>query len=197
MLILFATGNKHKVSEASAILAQFGCEVEPLLIRGKAPEIIEPQAEGIEEVAISKVKQARALVMGTELEGAVILAEDSGLFIDSLGGFPGPYSSYVEKTIGLHGILKLMPSESGRVAEFRAVAAVYADGRIITGTGICKGEISEEISGEMGFGYDPIFIPEDGDGRTCGQMSPVEKSSISHRGRALKAVSELVNLPSK
>jgi len=197
MHILFATGNKHKVSEASEILTHLGYGVEQLLIRGKAPELIEPQAEGIEEVAISKIKQARELVMGTELEGSIILAEDSGLFIDSLEGFPGPYSSYVEDTIGLPGILQLMSSETGRRAEFRAIAAAYIDGSIVIGTGICKGEISGEISGEMGFGYDPIFIPDDGDGRTCGEMSSTEKSSISHRGRALKAVSELLNLPSK
>ena len=197
MHILFATGNKHKVSEASEILTHLGYEVEQLLIRGKAPKLIEPQAEGIEEVAISKIKQARELVMGTELEGSIILAEDSGLFIDSLEGFPGPYSSYVENTIGLPGILQLMSSETGRRAEFRAIAAVYIDGDIVIGTGICTGEISAKISGEMGFGYDPIFIPDDGDGRTCGEMSSTEKSSISHRGRALKAVSELLNPPSK
>ena len=195
--ILFATGNKHKVSEASEILQHLGYEVEQLLIGGEVPEIIEPQAEGIEEVAISKIKQARELVFGSELEDSIIIAEDSGLFIDSLHGFPGPYSSYVERTIGLSGILQLLPPESGREAEFRAVAAVYTGGKILTGTRICRGEISREISGEMGFGYDPIFIPDDGDGRTCGEMSSTEKSSISHRGRALKAVSELLNPPSK
>ncbi len=197
MRILFATGNKHKVSEASEALAHLGYEVDQLLIQGQAPKLIEPQAEGVEEVAISKIKQARELVIGSELEDSIILAEDSGLFIDSLHGFPGPYSSYAERTIGLSGILQLLPSESGREAEFRAVAAVYTEGKILTGTGICRGEISREISGEMGFGYDPIFIPYDGDGRTCGEMSPTEKSSISHRGRALKAVSELLNPPSK
>lgn len=197
MRILFATGNRHKVSEASEILSHLGYEVDQLLIHGQVPELIEPQAEGIEEVAISKVMQARDLVIGTELEDSIILAEDSGLFIDSLRGFPGPFSSYVEGTIGLSGILHLIPPESGREAEFRAIAAVYIEGEILTGTGICSGVISREISGEMGFGYDPIFIPHDGDGRTCGEMSSTEKSSISHRGRALKEVSELLNPPSK
>jgi|TARA_B100001996_G_scaffold92629_1_gene69020 XTP/dITP diphosphohydrolase len=197
MRILFATGNKHKVSEASEILNHLGFEVEQLLIEGEVPEIVEPQAEGIEEVAISKIKQARELVMGTDQEDSIIMAEDSGLFIDSIGGFPGPYSSYVEKTIGLPGVLKLLAPESIRGAEFRAIAAVCSGGDIVTATGVCRGVISREISGEMGFGYDPIFIPDDGDGRTCGEMSPSEKSSISHRARALKAVSELLNRPSK
>ena len=120
MRILFATGNKNKVSEASEALAHVGYEVDQLLIQGQAPELIEPQAEGIEEVAISKIKQARELVIGTDLEDSTILAEDSGLFIDSLRGFPGPYSSYVEGTIGLSGILDLMPSNSGRGAEYKA-----------------------------------------------------------------------------
>ena len=197
MRILFATGNKNKVSEASEALAHLGYEVDQLLIQGQAPKLIEPQAEAIEEVAISKIKQAREVVLGSELDGSIIIAEDSGRFIDSLHCFPGPYSSYVERTIGLSGILQLLPPEFGRKAEFRAVAAVYIGGEILTGTGVCRGEISREISGEMGFGYDPIFIPDDGDGRTCGEMSSTEKSSISHRGRALKAVSELLNPPSK
>ena len=197
MRILFATGNKHKVSEASEILNHLGFEVEQLLIEGEVPEIVEPQAEGIEDVAISKIKQARELVMGTDQEDSIIMAEDSGLFIDSIGGFPGPYSSYVEETIGLPGVLKLLAPESIRGAEFRAIAAVCSGGDIVTATGVCRGVISREISGEMGFGYDPIFIPDDGDGRTCGEMSPSEKSSISHRARALKAVSELLNRPSK
>ena len=195
--ILFATGNKHKVSEASEILQHLGYEVEQLLIGGEVPEIIEPQAEGIEEVAISKIKQARELLIGSGREDSIIMAEDSGIFIDSLGGFPGPYSSYVESTIGLPGVLRLMRPESMRGAEFRAAAAVCTGQKIVTATGVCSGTISREISGEMGFGYDPIFIPNDGDGRTCAEMSSSEKSSISHRGRALKAVSELINLPSK
>ena len=197
MHILFATGNEHKVSEAAAILVPLGHEVEPLLIQGNPPEFIEPQAEGIEEVALSKIEQARELVMGTKLEDSIILVEDSGLFIDALRGFPGPYSSYVESTIGLSGILQLMSAEPERGAEFRAIAAISIEGNTITETGICRGKISEKLSGDRGFGYDPIFIPEDGDGRTCGEMSSIEKSSISHRGRALKAISELLNPPSK
>ncbi|HIG34357.1 MAG TPA: RdgB/HAM1 family non-canonical purine NTP pyrophosphatase [Candidatus Poseidoniales archaeon] len=197
MHILFATGNEHKVSEAAAILAPLGHEVEPLLIQGNPPEFIEPQAEGIEEVALSKIEQARELVMGTKLEDSIILVEDSGLFIDALGGFPGPYSSYVESTIGLPGILQLMSAEPERGAEFRTIAVISIEGNTITETGTCRGKISKQLSGDTGFGYDPIFIPEDGDGRTCGEMSSIEKSSISHRGRALKAISELLNSPSK
>ena len=197
MRVLFVTGNQNKIIEASGILSPLGFAVEQLLIGGQVPDLIEPQAEGIEEIAKSKLEQAVSLTMGTELENEVLLVEDSGLFIDSLSGFPGPYSSFVQETIGLSGVLTLMAGEADRSAEFRAVAAVSFQGNILTSTGICRGVISEKISGDSGFGYDPIFIPEEANGRTCAQLSSNEKSSISHRGFALKGVSELLNLPSK
>ena len=197
MRVLFVTGNQNKITEASVILSPLGFAVEQLLIGGQVPDLIEPQAEEIEEIAKSKLEQALSLTMGTELENEVLLVEDSGLFIDSLSGFPGPYSSFVHETIGLSGVLTLMAGEADRGAEFRAVAAVSFQGNIMTSTGICRGVISENISGDSGFGYDPIFIPEEANGRTCAQLSSNEKSSISHRGFALKGVSELLNLPSK
>ena len=197
MRVLFATGNQNKVTEASGILSPLGFVVEQLLIGGQVPDLVEPQAEGIEEIAISKLKQAASLIMGTELENEALLVEDSGLFIDSLSGFPGPYSSFVHKTIGLPGVLSLMSGETNRGAEFRAVAALSFQGNLLTSTGVCRGFISEKITGDSGFGYDPIFIPEETNGRTCAQLSQDEKSSISHRGFALKGVSELLNPPSK
>ena len=197
MRVLFVTGNQNKVAEAYGILSPLGFYVEQLFIDGKAPDLVEPQAEEIEEIAKYKLEQAVSLTMGTEFENEAVLVEDSGLFIDSLSGFPGPYSSFVKETIGLSGILSLMSGETDRGAEFRAVAAVYFKGKIMTCTGICRGFVSENISGDSGFGYDPIFIPEEANGRTCAQLSPEEKSSISHRGFALKGVSELLIPPSK
>ena len=197
MRVHFVTGNQNKVTEASGILSPLGFVIERLLIGGQVPDLIEPQAEGIEEIAISKLEQAISLTMGTEFENEVLLVEDSGLFIDSLSGFPGPYSSFVHEKIGLSGVLSLMSGETDRSAEFRAVAAVSFQGNMLTSTGICRGVISENISGESGFGYDPIFIPEEANGRTCAQLPSHEKSAISHRGFALKGVSELLNLPSK
>ena len=197
MEVLFATGNKNKVSEASEIFSKKGLSVLQLELGGATPEFIEPQSEDLEEIAVSKIEQARAMVRGTPLEHSAILVEDSGLFIDSLRNFPGPYSSYVERTIGLTGILKLLKEEENREAEFRALAAISFDGKIVKAVGSCRGKIANSVIGEFGFGYDPIFIPYEGDGRTCGEMSRVEKSLISHRGRALKEVSELLNPPSK
>ena len=197
MRILFVTGNQNKVAEANGILSPLGFVVEQLLIGGEVPDLIEPQSEEIEEIAKFKLEQAVSLAMGTEFENEALLVEDSGLFIDSLSGFPGPFSSFVHETIGLSGILSLMSGETDRSAEFRAVAAVSFRGNMLTSTGICRGVISENISGESGFGYDPIFIPEEANGRTCAQLPSHEKSAISHRGFALKGVSELLNLPSK
>ena len=98
MRVHFVTGNQNKVTEASGILSPLGFFIERLLIGGQVPDLIEPQAEGIEEIAISKLEQAISLTMGTEFENEVLLVEDSGLFIDSLSGFPGPYSSFVHET---------------------------------------------------------------------------------------------------
>ena len=197
MEILFATGNVHKISEAAAILNLLGHTVSPLLIDGNLPELEEPQADGLETVASAKIKQAKSMVQGTPLADSAILVEDSGLFIDSLDGFPGPFSSYVERSLGLNGILKLLDGIEERRAEYRAVAILEVEGRELLATGVCQGVIAEECLGERGFGYDPIFVPDEGDGRTCAQMSSEEKSEISHRGRALKAMSELLKSPSK
>ena len=197
MEILFATGNSNKVSEASRVLAKFGHTISQLEIDGKTLDFSEPQADGIQEIAISKSVQARDFVMGTNFEESPILVEDSGLFINSLNGFPGPYSSFVERKIGLQGILDLLKNKEERVAEYKAVAILSTKNETISSEGRCIGNISREIIGGMGFGYDPIFIPDEGDGRTCGQLQPEEKSQISHRMRALKGLSEIINLPSK
>ena len=197
MEIFFATSNSHKVSEAAAILDPLGHRVQPLLLNGRPLELVEPQAEGIEEVARSKLEQAVEATSGMLGSQTAILVEDSGLFVDSLGGFPGPFSSYVESTIGLQGILSLMEGVESRGAEYRAVAVLGFEGETLRSSGTCKGVISTTASGSNGFGYDPIFVPEEGDGRTCGELSPHEKSQVSHRARALKGLSARLNPPSK
>ena len=197
MRILFATGNPHKVVEAVQMLSPLGHSVEPLLVDGETPDFVEPQAEGLEAVAFAKIEQARMMMQGTELEGSAIMVEDSGLFIDSLDGFPGAYSSFVEGTVGLDGILRLLEDAGDRGAEYRAVAIVDSEGRTWQANGICRGRISKEMLGSGGFGYDPIFVPAEGDGRTCAQMSAEEKSAISHRGQALRDLSEVLSSASR
>tara|TARA_B100000959_G_scaffold262054_1_gene300115 strand:+ start:685 stop:1293 length:609 start_codon:yes stop_codon:yes gene_type:complete len=197
MQILFATSNQGKLSEASGILGRIGYSITPLLVDGKPPIFIEPQSEKLEEVALEKLRQARQMVLGSELEECPILVEDSGIFIDNLDGFPGVFSSFVEKKIGLSGILSILSGQEDRGAEYRATCILGTKDGPLKSSGTCRGQISSEISGNFGFGYDPIFIPDGGGGRTFGQMSSEEKALLSHRGRALKALSEVIIPPSK
>ena len=105
--ILFATSNQNKIKEARAILEPLGYSVQQLLIEGAPPDFIEPQTEDIKIISSSKVEQSLEMISGTEFSGFSILVEDSGLFINNLGGFPGVYSSYVQKTIGNDGIIRI------------------------------------------------------------------------------------------
>ncbi len=188
--ILFATGNRHKIEEAKEIFTKYDLSISQLIVDGKSPHLSEPQTDSIEEVSKSKIQQVREIISGTALEQSVILVEDSGLFIETLGGFPGPYSSYVKEKLGLSGILELLRNNSHRKAKFMAAVAILHNGKNTYAVGKCEGRISLEIKGAEGFGYDPIFIPNEADGRTCGELSNEEKSLISHRGMALKEVAE-------
>jgi XTP/dITP diphosphohydrolase len=108
--------------------------------------------------------------------------DDTGLFIDSLKGFPGVWSAYVQKTIGNQGILRLMEGEEDRGAEFRTCIGCDIGGEMIVVTGVCRGKITTEERGTGGFGYDPIFT-HDGR-RTFSELSLEEKNAVSHRGNA-------------
>ncbi|DAC62503.1 MAG TPA: hypothetical protein HA357_03755, partial [Candidatus Thalassarchaeaceae archaeon] len=90
--ILFATSNKNKIKEARVVLQPLGYSVQQLLINGTPPDFIEPQTEDIGIISKSKVRQSLEMISGTELSGFSILVEDSGLFINNLGDFPGVYS---------------------------------------------------------------------------------------------------------
>ena len=129
-------------------------------------------------------QQVREIISGTALEQSVILVEDSGLFIETLGGFPGPYSSYVKEKLGLSGILELLRNNSHRKAKFMAAVGVHHNGKNTFVVGTCEGSISLEIKGAEGFGYDPIFIP-DGHQKTFAQLSLHAKNQISHRSQAV------------
>ena len=115
-----------------------------------------------------------------------VLVGDSGLFVEALDGFPGPYSAYVERTLGIEAIPRLLTAEDSPRAYFRTVLA-YADGRDLeTFTGSVAGRIVEP-RGDRGFGYDPIF---EYNGLTMAEMTTAEKNAISHRGRALEKFAE-------
>jgi|TARA_B110000914_G_C15496660_1_gene463626 XTP/dITP diphosphohydrolase len=197
MKILFATSNENKIAEARSALGSLGHTVEQLLIDGHAPDFIEPQADDIEVISKSKIQQSLELISGTEFEGCAVLVEDSGLFINSLDNFPGVYSSYVSKTIGNEGIIKILKGNLNRKAEYRAYSIIYENGNYWHSMGICLGEISTKILGSNGFGFDPIFIPDSGDGRTFGEMLQSEKDAKSHRGESLRILCDELKPPSK
>lgn len=158
--------------------AGFECEMLDM----EYPEI---QSDTLEEV----VKSALASLTGS-VEGNFLI-DDSGLFIQSLGGFPGVYSSYVYHTIGLDGILKILENVEEREAEFRCCFGLHWKGENRLFEGVAEGFLTREKKGEGGFGYDPIFVPAGGT-KTFAEMSNDEKNKLSHRGRALKKVLEFL-----
>jgi len=180
-IVFFATTNIHKFNEARRVLKQYGLAVA--MIKIKAMEI---QDDDIENIA-----KASALDAAKKC-GLPVIVEDAGLFIKALNGFPGAYSSYVYRTIGAKGILKLMENFEDREAEFRSVVAYFEpkSGVLETFRGEVKGRITCEVRGSSGFGFDPIFQPFEEENRTFAEMSIDEKNKYSHRARALRSFAE-------
>lgn len=185
MEILAATSNRHKLREIQAILRS------PVI--GRQSSAIE-NGRTFEANAIKKVKAIKLR------PGQVALADDSGLMVDCLGGKPGVKSArFVSPPTAENlccKLLKVMSSESGvrsRKARFVCVIAVaYPNGKIKTVKGVCHGKIINEMRGEHGFGYDPVFVPR-GHNKTFAEMSPATKNRLSHRGRALKKLRQLLS----
>lgn len=176
-MITFVTTNPGKFREVSEKLAPYGLEVRRL--DRAYPEV---QVDTLEEVV-----EYGAKVMAREVRGEFLI-DDSGLFVDALGGFPGVYSSYVYRTIGCRAVLRLMAVKPKRTARFETVLLLGGRGRAPeTFKGVCEGAIARGMRGQGGFGFDPIFIPR-GHDRTFAQMSLEEKNSVSHRARAVGAL---------
>jgi XTP/dITP diphosphohydrolase len=173
--IHFATTNKGKFKEAREIVEPFGIRLKRLNL-----EKHEIQSDLVAEIAASAAQQ---LILTGKVHA--VIAEDSGFFVDSLGGFPGPYSSYVHKTIGSEGILRLMRNVANRKASFTSAVAYRTTRRApVCFTGIVKGTVMNRLRGKSGFGFDPIFAPQFGDGRTFAEMNVHEKNRYSHRAKA-------------
>jgi len=170
--------NPGKLREAQFVLGKFGLGAKPV----KA-EKLEVQSDSLEEIA----RVAAEHLLGRVPEPFIV--EDSGLFIASLKGFPGPYSSYVYRTIGCEGVLKLMLGIEDRRAKFVCAAALGFGGRVHVFTGEVEGVISEKPKGQGGFGFDPIFVPL-GHAKTFAEMTLEEKCAVSHRSKALEALAK-------
>lgn len=189
--IIFATGNAGKMREIREILADFGGEILSMKEAGISTDA-EENGASYEENALIK---ARAVA--EKAGDAVVLADDSGLEIDALGGEPGIYSarylgedtSYRVKNANLIERLAGVPEEKRTARFVCAIAAVLPDGRELVTKAAVEGRIGYEEKGEGGFGYDPIFyVPEFG--RTTAELSEEEKNQISHRGKALRLMKE-------
>jgi len=177
--LLFATSNKNKFAEAEAILRPADIKLEQYTAR--PPEL---QSDSLEEIARDN------LLHVLEEARRPVFVEDAGLFIDKLNGFPGPYSSYVLRTIGNPGILKLMEGVEERAAIFRSAVAYGSPKHPCTiFVGETRGQITHEIRGTH-WGFDPIFSPQEGDGRTYAELSTEVKNRISHRAKALTKLAE-------
>jgi len=173
--VYFVTSNKYKFYEAKDILTYY--EIDLKMIEEKTEEI---QDDNLEEIAIYSLSRA------LEKDERPKIIEDAGFFVKKLNGFPGPYSSYVNRVLGVDGILRLMNIEKNREAEFRSIVAFGNSPSFIkTFQGIVKGTISLQAKGSSGFGFDPIFIPK-GSTKTFGEMPLKEKNSFSHRADAFR-----------
>ena len=178
-----ATGNAHKADEVQAILGP-GFEVE-----ARDPDV-EETGTTFEDNALLK---ARALVAAT---GEPAVADDSGIEIDHLDGAPGVRSArwteegdWIPRVLReLHGV----PAEGRTCRYVCAAAAVWPDGREVVVRGTVEGHVADAPRGTGGFGYDPIVVPDEGDGRTFAEMTPAEKHAISHRSRAFTTLAAVL-----
>jgi XTP/dITP diphosphohydrolase len=190
MQLVCASANPDKVAEIAAMLEPSGIELLP---RPSEVPDVEEDAETLEGNALLK---AEAVCNAT---GMAAVADDTGLEVESLGGAPGVRSArfagedatYVDNVMKLLEALSDLPEPDQRVARFHTVAMVrFPDGREVLAEGAVDGSIAPAPRGENGFGYDPIFEPVEGDGRTFAEMSADEKHAISHRGRAFRALAQ-------
>ncbi|TNE84843.1 MAG: RdgB/HAM1 family non-canonical purine NTP pyrophosphatase [Deltaproteobacteria bacterium] len=189
MKLLFATANAHKAEEVRAILDGTGIELTTLLDHpelGDAPET----GDTFEHNALEKAEYVFAKT------GLACIADDSGIEVDALGGKPGVHSKRFspEATAEANNALLLakLDGVAERSARFRCVLAYVGPDGKRTVDGRCEGRIVTEPRGHEGFGYDPLFVPDEGGGRTMAELSMAEKNAISHRGRAFSRLPEIL-----
>ena len=187
MKVVLATGNAHKVEEIGEIL---GVTVDLSAFDTGVDET----GTTFEDNALLKARAASAAT------GLLALADDSGIEIDALGGAPGIHSArWTEEHDWIPRVLRELEGVAppARTARFvSAAAAVWPDGREIVCRGVVEGHVAPVARGDGGFGYDPIFVPVEGDGRTFGEMSAEEKHALSHRGRAFRGLRDNLGITS-
>ena len=191
--LAIASKNLHKLRELGRICGDW--PVEWLTLQndpGPWPDVDEPHDTYLHNA----LEKARAVA---EVLGVPAIADDSGIELDALDGGPGPRSARfagegasdadnLAKLIGL--VADVEPD--ARTARYRCVAAIaWPDGSTMHAEGTCEGTLIGQPRGDRGFGYDPVFVPQ-GEGRTMAELGDEEKDRISHRGRAFRALAELL-----
>lgn len=185
--LLVATHNKHKLSEIKSLMNREGVEVELIsLFDLRDFEDIPEDGDTLQDNALQKARVVYAR------HGVDCFADDTGLEVDALDGAPGVYSaryagSECDADKNIEKLLLAMMHEEKRDARFRTVVALILGGKEYLFEGKVEGEILRERAGQKGFGYDPIFLPNGSD-KSFAEMSDSEKNAISHRGRAIQAL---------
>jgi XTP/dITP diphosphohydrolase len=186
--LVAATANPAKLAEMEAILgdAELGLVIE---LAPRPPEVPDVVEDAPDLVGNARLK-AQAIASAS---GEAAVADDTGLEVTALGGGPGVRSArfageHATDAENVDRLLADLADAVDRSARFRTVALVVDGDYELACDGVCSGTIATERRGEGGFGYDPVFIPDEGDGRTFAEMSPDEKHAISHRGRAFRAL---------
>ena len=194
MEIIFATGNAHKAIEAQKVLGDTFTLIMP-----KELGLTEEIPENGDTLQANAIEKAEYL---WKKFGKSCFADDTGLEVDALGGAPGVYSARyagpekgseanMTKLLAELEAVEAAKGEISRTARFRTVVALILDGELHLFNGVLEGKIAKERSGNEGFGYDPIFIP-DSYTKTLAEISLEEKNAISHRGKAMRALAEFL-----
>jgi XTP/dITP diphosphohydrolase len=187
--LVLASANADKAAEIRFILAAALADLELSPRPESVADVDETGATLLENARL----KAAAIAAAT---GEAAVADDTGLLVDALDGAPGVWSARFagEGATYADNVAKLLAELVGvapdqRTARFETVALVrWPDGREVAATGVVEGVIALEPKGERGFGYDPVFVPTEGDGSTFAELTPVEKHAVSHRGRAFRAL---------
>jgi XTP/dITP diphosphohydrolase len=188
LTLVCATTNPGKVAEIRRILA-------PRVDLVARPDSVGDVVEDAGSLLGNARLKARAVALAA---GAPAVADDSGLEVEALDGAPGVETASfagagASDEENWSKLLSVLARQQNRRARFRTVAMVlWPDGAEVHAEGTCSGVIAEVHRGTNGFGYDSVFVPDEGDGRTFGEMSAAEKQAISHRGRAFTALMELL-----
>ncbi len=190
--LVIATGNPNKLREIQSLLKDFPIQVQSKDEVGLADVEIEETGTTFEENALLKAKGIQ------HYTGTMVLADDSGIAVDALDGAPGVYSARYagvgsddeQNNRKLLNALEGVPEDKRGARFICSMVLLFPNGRILKAKGVTEGKIGFERKGQGGFGYDPLFVLPDG--KTMAELSPKEKNRISHRGKALRKIKDLL-----